>query len=168
MMLAESAAHGGSRQHWWKVALALSLALNLFFVIGALWIRMHLPPLPVTPQERLEQAAGALNLDPHQQQAFATYEKTMRGLFQSMHKAVGPLMASAWTEMSKPEASEARIMQLFDEAAQQRRSFGHDITTTTLSFLATLSPEQRSQFVSDMHQRPRQVVITVPEHDAGH
>jgi uncharacterized membrane protein len=155
MMLAEPATHSAVRQHWWKVLLAVSLALNLFFVIGALWIRMHFPQPPLTPEQRLEEVAGALTLDPHQRQAFAQYEKTVRGLFQSMHKAVGPLMVSAWAEMSKPQADQAKIMQLFDQAAQQRRTFGHDITTTTLSFLATLSPEQRAQFIREMHQRPR-------------
>ena len=166
MMLAEPATHSAVRQHWWKVLLAVSLALNLFFVIGALWIRMHVPPLPLTPEDRLEQIAGDLSLDAYQRQAFVKYAKTMRGLFQSMHKAVGPLIASAWTEMSKPRADEAKIMQLFDQAAQQRRSFGHDITTTTLSFLATLSPGQRAQFIREMHQRPRRW-SPPPEHEAS-
>ena len=166
MMLAAPAARSAVRQHWWKVLLAVSLALNLFFVIGALWIRMHLPQPPLTPEQRLEEVAGALNLDPHQRQAFAKYEKTMRGLFQSMHKAVRPLMAGAWTEMSKPQADEAKIVQLFDQAAQQRRTIGHDITTTTLSFLATLSPGQRAQFIREMHQRPRRW-SPPPEHEAS-
>jgi Spy/CpxP family protein refolding chaperone len=155
MMLAEPATGTAVRQHWWKLLLAVSLALNLFFVIGALWTRMHFPQPPLTPEARIAEVAGGLNLDPHQRQAFAKYEKTVRPLFQSMHKAVGPLMASAWAEMSKPQADEAKIMQLFDQAAQQRRSFAHDITTTTLSFLGTLSPEQRAQFIREMHQQPR-------------
>ena len=155
MMLADSATHSGGRQHWWKVLLAVSLALNLFFVIGALWIRMQAPPPPLTPEDRLEHVAGDLDLDNYQRQAFVKYSKAMRGLFRTMHQAVQPLMSSAWTEMAKPEADEAKIMQLFDQAAQQRRTLAHDMTTATLSFLATLSPEQRSRFVKEMHQRPR-------------
>ena len=38
MILAEPITRSGARQNWWKVLLALSLALNLFFVVGALWI----------------------------------------------------------------------------------------------------------------------------------
>jgi len=166
MMLAEPAARSVIRQHWWKVLLAVSLALNLFFVIGALW-RMHFPQPPLTPEERLEEVAGALNLDPHQRQAFAKYEKTVRGLFQTMHRAVAPLLASAWTEMGKPQADEAKIEQLFDQAAQQRRSFSHDITTTTLAFLASLSAEQRAQFIREMHQRPHPW-SRPPAHEASH
>jgi uncharacterized membrane protein len=154
MMLAEPAAHSGARQHWWKVLLAVSLALNLFFVIGAMWIRIHAPPPMLTPEGRLEQMSSALGLDPQQQRAFTHYSQTMRGLFQSMRKTVQPLIASAWSEMGKPQADEATIMQLFDRAAQQRRILVHDITTTTLSFLATLSPEQRAEFVKLAHQTP--------------
>jgi Spy/CpxP family protein refolding chaperone len=45
-------------------------------------------------------------------------------------------------------------MQLFEEAAQQRRSFRRELATTTFSFLATLSPEQRAKFVELARQRP--------------
>jgi uncharacterized membrane protein len=155
MMLAEPAARSGSRQHWWKVLLALSLALNLFFVIGAAWIRVHAPAPMLSPEDRFAQMASELSLNPQQRQDFARYTRTMRGLLQSMHKEVQPLYASAWSEIGKPQADEATVMQLFDRAAQQRRVFVHDITATTLSFLATLSHEQRAQFMKLAHQRPR-------------
>ena len=165
MMLVEPAVQRAARQYWWKVALALSLALNLFFVIGAMWIRIHAPaPMP-SAEDRLAQMAGELNLDPQQRQAFAQYSQTMRRLLESMHKQVQPLVASAWSEVGKPQAEQARVMQLFDRADQQRRIFVQDITTTTLSFLATLSPEQRAQFVKLAHQRPRPW-SPPPEHDA--
>jgi uncharacterized membrane protein len=166
-MLVEAAGRTGGRQHWWKVLLAVSLALNLFFIIGALWIRIHAPPPPLTPEARLEQMAGELNLDPQQKQTFARYSQTMRGLLLSMHKTVGPLIAGAWSEMSKPQADETKIMQLFDRAAQQRRTLVHDITTTTLSFLAILSSEQRADFIKLARQRPRPW-SPPPDHEAGH
>jgi uncharacterized membrane protein len=166
MMLAEPAAHTATRQHLWKVLLALSLALNLFFVIGAGWIRIHAPaPMP-SPDDRLAQMAGELNLNSQQRQAFVHYSQTMRGLLQSMHNEVQPLIASAWSELGKPQTDEAAVMQLFDRAAQQRRNFVREITTTTLSFLATLSPEQRAQFMKLAHQRPRP--WSPPDHDTGH
>jgi uncharacterized membrane protein len=164
MMLAETAAHTATRQHLWKVLLALSLALNLFFVIGAAWIRIH-APMP-SPDDRLVQMAGELNLDSQQRAAFVHYSQTMRGLLQSMHNEVQPLIASAWSELGKPQADEATVMQLFDRASQQRRNFVRDITTTTLSFLATLSPEQRAQFMKLARQRPRP--WSPPDHDGGH
>ena len=164
MMLVEPAVQRVARQHWWKVLLALSLALNLFFVIGAMWIRIHAPAPMLSDQDRLAQMSGELNLDSQQRQAFAHYSQAMRRLLQSMREQVQPLIASAWSEVGKPQADEARVMQLFDRAQQQRRLFVHDITTTTLSFLATLSPQQRAQFVKLAHQRPHPW-SPPPEHD---
>jgi uncharacterized membrane protein len=166
MMLAEPAAHSGTRRYWWKVLLALSLALNLFFVIGALWIRIHAPGPMLSAEGRIDRMAGELKLDPQQQQAFTRYSESMRELFSSMHQKVEPLIAGAWSELGKPQADEATVMQLFDRAAQQRRIFIHDITKNTLSFLATLSPAQRAQFVKLAHQRPRPWSAT-HDHDGG-
>ncbi len=155
MTFAHAVAGGGTRRHFWQVALALSLALNLFFVGGALWIRVHAPNPPMTPQQRLHQMAGELGLDAQQSRAFADYSKTMSERLQAMHQAIRPLVSQAWSEVAKPQANETRIMQLLDEAGQKRRESVGRLTTTTLSFLATLSPEQRRKFVELAHQRPR-------------
>jgi Spy/CpxP family protein refolding chaperone len=152
--LASVAPRGGVRQHLFWVALALSLALNIFFVAGAVWIRVHRPPLPMTPEERLQQMEPQLALDPQQKEAFDRYAKTVRSRVQMMHDAVEPLIGNAWSELARPDADEPRVMQLFDEAAQHRRNFRRELTTTTLSFLATLSPEQRARFVELARQRP--------------
>jgi uncharacterized membrane protein len=164
MMLAEPTAASSTRPDLWKALLALSLALNLFFVIGALWIRIHAPAPMLSPEDRLEQMAGELGLDPPQKQAFAHYSRTMRDRLQAMHGAVQPLIGNAWSEVGRPHADETRVMQIFDQAAQERRRYVRDLTTTTLSFLATLSPEQRAKFVQLARQRPRPW-SPPPDHD---
>ncbi|HTW51526.1 MAG TPA: periplasmic heavy metal sensor [Stellaceae bacterium] len=166
MMLAEPAVHSATRQHWWKVLLALSLALNLFFVIGALWIHVHhRHPLVMAPADRLEQMASEIGLNPEQKVAFAHYSQTMRDRLQALHDAVQPLISAAWSEVAKTRADEAKVMQYFDQADAQRRSFTRDLTTRTLSFLATLSPEQRAKFVQIARHGPRP---WSPPHDHDH
>jgi Spy/CpxP family protein refolding chaperone len=152
--IASMATRGGVRQHLFWVVLTLSLALNLCFVAGALWIRFHGPPVPIYPEERLQQIEPELALNPPQKQAFDVYAHTVRARMQSMRDAIEPLIANAWSELAKPDADETRVMQLFDEAAQQRRSLRRELATATLSFLATLSPEQRAKFVELARQRP--------------
>jgi len=163
-MLAEPAVRGGPRQYLWKALLALSLALNLFFVVGALWIRMHAPPLPLSPEDRLGRMASELNLSAQQKQAFTHYSQSMRERLEAMHGAVQPLIGFAWSEVAKPAADESKVMQLFDRAAEERRGFMRDLTTKTLSFLGTLSPEQRAKFVQLARQRPRPW-SPPPDHD---
>jgi len=153
--LAQAAAARGTRFHLLRALLALSLALNLCFVAGALWVRIHAPPARISSEQRLEEMAGELGLDPQQKAAFTRYSQTMRERMQSMHEAVRLQIANAWSEVAKPQADEAKVMQLLDQAAETRRRFVRDLTTTTLGFLATLSPEQRAKFVAVIHRGPR-------------
>jgi Spy/CpxP family protein refolding chaperone len=152
---ASTATRGASRQHLLWVALTLSLAVNLCFVAGALWARIQGPPAPFNIEERLQRIGSELKLDPQQRQNFDHYSEMVRAHFQQMRDAVEPVMNAAWSEIAKPDADEGKVLQLFDEAAQTRRGFQHEMITTTLSFLASLSPDQRARFVQLFHQRPR-------------
>lgn len=156
MTLAQPALTTGIRQHWGKGLLAVSLALNLCFIAGAVWVRIH-PPSFTSPMQRLDQMAGELGLNPLQKQAFEQYTKSMRERLQAMRKVIRPAIAGASAEIASPRADEAKVMQFLDDAAQQRHGFMRDMTTMTLTFLATLSPKQRTRFVElvfRQHQRP--------------
>jgi uncharacterized membrane protein len=153
--LASTMARGATRHPLLWAALTLSLVLNLCFVAGALWIRVQAPALPASPAERLQRVGAELGLDPQQRQAFERYSENVRGHMQQIRETVEPLMSAAWSELAKPEADRATAARLFDEAGQARRSLQRELLAPTLSFLATLSPEQRAKFVELFHQRPR-------------
>lgn len=155
MTFAATATRGAYRQHLLWIALTISLVLNFCFVAGAAWIRIQGPPLPIGPEERLQRIGAELVLSPQQKQAFERYSETVRAHFQQMREAVEPLMNAAWSEVAKPDADEGKVLQLFDEAAQARRGFQHEMITTTLSFLGALAPDQRAKFVQLFRQRPR-------------
>jgi Spy/CpxP family protein refolding chaperone len=144
----------GSRQQLLWVVLILSLALNFCFIAGALWIRLQGAPLPMSPEERLQQIEPKLALDSQQKAAFDQYARTVRSRMQSMHEAIEPLVGKAWSELAKPDADDAKIMQLFDQAGEQRRAFRRELGTATFGFLAKLTPEQRAKFVELARQRP--------------
>ena len=154
MTAASVALRPGSRRHLFWVILVLSLALNLCFIAGALWIRVQGPPLPMTPEQRLQQIEPQLALNPQQKAAFDEYARTVRSRMQSMHEAIEPLVANAWSELAKPDADQTKIMQLFDQAGEQRRAFRPELVTATFTFLAKLTPEQRAKFVELARQRP--------------
>lgn len=144
----------GSRRQLFWVVLILSLALNLCFIAGALWIRLQGPPLPMSPEERLQLIEPQLALDPQQKAAFDQYARIVRSRMQSMHEAIEPSVGKAWSELAKPDADEAKIMQLFDQAGEQRRAFRRELGTATFAFLTKLTPEQRAKFVELARQRP--------------
>ena len=155
MTFASTAAGGTTRRPLLWVALTLSLALNFCFVAGALWTRFQ-PPAPLaSPAERLQRVGAELALNPQQRQAFERYAETLRTHMQQIRETVEPLMSAAWSELAKPDADQATAARLFDEAGQARRSLQRELLTPTLSFLATLSPEQRAKFIELFHQRSR-------------
>ena len=136
---------GAGRRRWLAILLVVSAALNLCFIGGAVWIRVHEPP---RPDQRMLAIAGELDLNDQQRAAFENYFHTMRARFQLMRGELTPLVTDAWTEIAKPQADQAKIEQDFEAAAAKRRAFGHDATANTLAFLGNLSPEQRAKFVA--------------------
>lgn len=133
--------------------LAVSVALNLFFVAGALWTRLHAPPHWPTAQQRYEQVAAELALTPQQRPGFDRYVAAMRARAEKMHQLIRPLVASTWDEMAKPNADVGKITARFDEASEKWRQFQHEATAQTLDFLSILSPEQRAKFVVIARER---------------
>lgn len=146
-----------ARQHLLRVALALSLVLNLFFVVGAAWTRMHAPRHPGIAR-RFHQIESQLALDPTQRRAFDRYAATIESGLRGMHQRIAPLVGEAWNEMAKPQTTPAEVMRVFDRVRAERRGFEQELTTATLAFLARLSPAQRQKFVALVHPR------TAPAH----
>jgi uncharacterized membrane protein len=151
--LASAVTRRVTRQPLLWTALTLSLVLNLCFIAGAAWIRIHGPSPPMTAEERFQRIGAELALDPRQQQAFDRYAEAVRSHMQRMRETIDPIMAAARAELAKPGADEATVVRLLEDAGQARRGFQRELIATTLSFLAVLSPEQREKFVERFHQR---------------
>jgi Spy/CpxP family protein refolding chaperone len=94
-----------------------------------------------------------LALDDKQRAAFDRYVAAIRGRTENMRQQVAPLYAAAWEEMAKPQADPAEVKRLFDEVGVKRQASQRESVGQTLEFLATLSPEQRRNFVTLMRQR---------------
>jgi Spy/CpxP family protein refolding chaperone len=151
---ASLAALRGQRYSRLLIALLVrSLVLNLCFVAGALWTRLHAPPGGRNLVERYQEIASELDLNAQQRAAFDQYIAAMRRRADQMRQDTDPLMGAAWDELAKPQPDEAKVTQLFDQAGDKRRGFQHDATAQTMALLATLSPAQRAKFVALMRER---------------
>ena len=149
---------GGTPTRWPSrrvlvVLLILSAVLNLCFLAGAAWTRLHAPARWAGFEERYQRMATELNLEPPQRAGFDAYVAAMRIRTEKMHEQVTPLMNAAWDEIAKPQADAAQVTRLFDEAAEKRQEFQREATAKTLDFLAVLSPAQRSKFVAIARER---------------
>ncbi len=149
---------GGAPTRWPSrrvlvILLIISVVLNLGFLAGAAWHRLHGPPRSPDLEQRYQRMAAELNLEPQQRAGFDAYVAAMRTRTEKVREQVGPLMNAAWDEIAKPQADATQVMRLFDEAAEKRREFQRETTAKTLDFLAILSPAQRGKFVAIAHER---------------
>jgi hypothetical protein len=142
-----------SRRRLVLALLAVSVALNLCFVGGALWTRYAPPEQLVTTSERFHRLALSLKLEPRRQVAFDNYVGAMLARGDRLRQEIEPLIAEAWVEIEKPQPDAARVQQLFDDASARRRVFQHEALSATLALLDTLTPEQRAKFVADERER---------------
>ena len=129
--------------------LAISVALNLCVVAGAVWSSVNTPPPMPTISEHFRQLGDTLNLSPQQRVAFDHYVADMIARGDHMRQQVEPTMDAVWSELAKPNADEPRVLQLLDDAVNQRRAFMHDAVGATVSLLATLTPDQRAKFIAE-------------------
>jgi uncharacterized membrane protein len=143
---------GGRRSRLWIALVAVSLVLNLCFIAGAVWSRLHPPAGRLDLAERYRQMAAQLDLDSQQRAAFDRYVAAIRSRGEQMRQETDPLMSAAWDELAKPKPDTARVEQLFDEAGEKRRAMQHETTSQTVDLLGALSPVQRAKFVLIMHE----------------
>jgi uncharacterized membrane protein len=135
------------------ILLILSLALNAFFIGGAFWLKSQAARMQMSPAERAQQVARRLSLDDDQRAAFERFIHTARQYTREMREANMPLVEQAWKEFAKSNPDEALIDRLFSQAADNRRHFQIELGQALRGFLATLSEEQRRNFIDLLHNR---------------
>ena len=132
--------------------LAISVVLNLLFVAGAVWTRMQEPPARGLEQ-RFQRIGAELDLDQEQRAAFNRFVASIRTRSDKVQQQVAPLYAAAWDEAGNPASEPAQVLQSFDKAFDKRQEINRETIAQTLDFLATLSPDQRSKFVTLARER---------------
>jgi uncharacterized membrane protein len=152
--MAEAASPAARRGRGLWIALALSLTLNLFFIGGLAWSMMKAPPRPPTPVEHLISAGRSLDLNDDQRTALRAFGVQARELSLGLRAANAPLMRQMWEEMAKPAADQGSISHFADQALDNRRDYQRKMTANLMTFLATLSPDQRKRFAEIASRRP--------------
>jgi uncharacterized membrane protein len=137
----------GARPRLLWVLLALSVALNLFFIGGVFWLRTEASRMPLAPAERFEMVARQLSLDASQRAAFDKFIGVMRMRTRHLRESNQPLIEETWNELAKPKPDDALIDRNLDEAANSRHAYQLDTSRALRGFLAVLSDQQRQAFV---------------------
>jgi uncharacterized membrane protein len=137
------------------ILLAVSVVLNIFFLAGAVWVRVHHPPPWGDPEKRIAAVAKDLSLNETQQAAFERFVRTARMGMRQLREKTQPLLEESWRELAKDQPDEAVLDRAFTAATENRRAYQVEISRSMRQFLATLSPEQREKFLALLRERQR-------------
>lgn len=130
-----------------RIALALSLTLNICFVGGLVWSKYAGRPPFDSPAQRFAQLARELDLTPDQHLAFNRFAQVAQQRGRALREHNQPLIETAWAELEKPTPDEATLSRLFEEASNNRRAYQKELGEALRAFLVTLTPQQRAHFV---------------------
>jgi uncharacterized membrane protein len=129
------------------ILLILSVALNLFFIGGALWVRHEAWHAHLTPAERFEMVAQQSSLTGDERAAFERFIRTLRVHMRNMRESNEPLIQEIWGELAKEKPDDAVIDRDVDTTANNRHAFQVEASRAMRTFLAALTPEHRARFV---------------------
>ena len=143
---------GMPRQRLLIAVLAISLALNVCVIAGAVWNRVNLPETQGAT-ERFRNLETSLNLNGQQRMAFEAYIATARARNVQLRQDIEPLLDAAWAELGKDQPDEAVVLQRFGDASTRWRASQRETVEATLALLATLNPDQRAKFIAAERER---------------
>jgi uncharacterized membrane protein len=134
------------------ILLAVSLALNVFFAGGVIYSKVTAERLGASPAERTQFLAERFALSDQQRDRLLAFQTAMgerRGtLRDGFRKSRSALLA----ELTKPDLDRTRIAQLRQDQTAVRSALFEDFTGELHQFLATLTPEQKADFVAMLEE----------------
>jgi len=149
--LADSGQKAGRGGRLLRIALALSLTLNVCFLAGLAWMHFHRPPPPFV---RMQHFGDSLNLNGDQRQAYEQFLRTLRQRGRSVRDSNQPLIQDLWSEIAKPTPDTSAIAKLADHINSNRTALQREASTALDAFIKSLTPEQRAQFAAKAKAPP--------------
>lgn len=144
--LTDGSAPGAGRHRLLSGVLAVSLVFNALMLGAFLWVRVH-AVAQEPPAQRLLAIATELKLNDDQRDAFQRFVLEMRQNTRHLHESNQPLIHGVWEEIGKPQPDLDLINRSIDQATENRHAYQKTMTVALTQFLATLSPEQRHEFI---------------------
>lgn len=135
------------------ILFALSLAANLFFVIGVGTTYLTERKLAESPEQRIAFLADRLDLSPEQRQDLRALREAVRQRWTGMRGGPRNRRAALMAEVVRPDFDRDRVLELLDRGAARRRETLADMAEEVHAFLATLSPAQRETLLDMVQER---------------
>jgi Spy/CpxP family protein refolding chaperone len=136
------------------VLLAVSLALNLFLVAGFFWTRGAMA-MWRDPDARFEMVADRLELTDPQRQQFRQAMEAMKSKGFGRWEEHRQMRREIVDMALQPNPDRAAIVARVEQVTRERMQAMTEALDTMLPFLASLTPEQRTELRELMEERRR-------------
>lgn len=133
--------------------LAVSLALNLGLAAGALYYEAEAERLGGSAEARLDTIAERLALTADQREGLLALRAKIQDRRDSMGSARDQRRAVLLAELAKPELDRAEMSAVMDGGRDERRAFFEALMIDLHGFLATLTPDQKADFLAMAEER---------------
>lgn len=133
--------------------LAVSVALNVFFVGGALYSMAASERLSDDPKARVAFVAEQLALSEAEVEQLAALRQRIRERWGETRAQSQAIRGRIMMEVAKPELDLEQVNLLVEERAALRGPAMRETVSDMHGFLATLSPEQKAEFVALASER---------------
>ncbi len=135
------------------VVLAASLAANVFFVAGALYTLYGEDDRSAGPGANIDSVAERLALSPEQRDGLLALREKARQGRKGSREARASRRAAFVAELGKPAFDRAGVLALMEARSAEWRARIVDVAQNLHAYLATLSPEQRQEFLTMARER---------------
>ncbi len=135
------------------ILLAASLAANVFFVAGALYTLYSKDDRGAGPGANIDSVAERLALSPEQRDGLLALREKARQGRKGSREGRESRRAAFVAELGKPTFDREGVLALMEERSAEWRARIVDVAQGLHAYLATLSPEQRREFLAMARER---------------
>ena len=135
------------------ILLAVSLTANVFLVAGALYTLYGEDDWRAEPSAHIDSVAERLGLSPEQRDGLLALREKARQGRKGSREGRESRRAAFIAELGKPAFDRAGVLALMEARSAKRRARIVDVAQNLHAYLATLSPEQRREFLAMARER---------------
>ncbi len=135
------------------ILLAVSLTANVFLVAGALYTLYGEDDWRAEPSAHIDSVAERLGLSPEQRDGLLALREKARQGRKGSREGRESRRAAFIAELGKPAFDRAGVLALMEARSAKRRERIVDVAQNLHAYLATLSPEQRQEFLAMARER---------------
>ncbi len=135
------------------ILLAVSLTANVFLVAGALYTLYGEDDWRAEPSAHIDSVAERLGLSPQQRDGLLALREKARQGRKGSREGRESRRAAFIAELGKPAFDRAGVLALMEARSAKRRARIVDVAQDLHAYLATLTPEQRQEFLAMARER---------------